>query len=185
MQAGWYTFGQPLQALRNDGFQNEQSKPALRFRNTRAVTIITAPPIADHEVAAVEADEAHNLLVLHLLLHRRLGGRRRRAVPVLRRPPSLPLHRRLRRRNGRRLHVLRRGGHDRSEEVLVIKTLRVAGRRRLLLRLLLWLRRRRHGGRWREAELGGPLGLGGGQQLRARAPVHGSGGPPGGLVREP
>jgi len=126
----------------------EEGLVALDAR--RMVDLRASPPIADDEVAPVEADEADDLLVVLLPLGglgRRGDQRRGRAFLVLGRSPP-PL--------GRGRVLARRHPDDRAQE------LRIVHPRRL---------------RWRrESELGRPVGLRWGELLGPG--VHGSG--PGG-----
>jgi len=126
----------------------EEGLVALDAR--RMVDLRASPPIADDEVAPVEADEADDLLVVLLPLGglgRRGDQRRGRAFLVLGRSPP-PL--------GRGRVLARRHPDDRAQE------LRIVHPRRL---------------RWRrESELGRPAGLRWGELLGPG--VHGSG--PGG-----
>jgi hypothetical protein len=124
------------------------------------------PPIADDEVAPVEADEADDLLLVLLPfggLGRRGDQRRARAFLLLRRPPP-PLGPDRRGRLLPRRRVRWRHPHDRAQELRIVHPRR--------LRRLRWGRR--------ESELGRPVGLRWGELLGpGGAGVHGSG--PGGL----
>jgi len=122
------------------------------------VDLRASPPIADDEIAPIEADEADDLLLVLLPpggLGRRGDQRRGRAFLLLGRPPPplgpercgglLP-----------RRRVRRRHPHDGAQELRIVHPRRLRGRR--------------------ESELGRPVGLRWGELLGPG--VHGSG--PGG-----